>query len=526
MEDPKDYTIYLKSDVRSADLRNEGNKLFQEHKEFNAILKYNEALCYAESGEQRALAYGNRSAVYMELKLYKQCLHNIEMAKESGYPDAKMSTLNDREVRCKQQQMKEKNKRQENALDYFKLSYKANPKIPYIVDCLEVKTTEKYDRGIYTKHPLKVGDVISLEKPFFHVINTDTDKNGKESYKYNFCYNCLNDNILDLIPCSKCCSTMFCNEKCTSEAHKVHQYECKITDYYHKTGLQLVMQSFFHAYNIMDESIEDLQKLFIVCQESPKNIFDFNFSDPNNPENSKNELKAMLSLTHDGKFEEAVNLSKYSRKVVRHHLQAQGIWTPENGAFIMKLLRFLKSLYKSEIMVVRWPLNGLQVITPGIGKFLFGALINHSCDPNITLFQAEDKKGYIVIKPIGKGEQIFGDYQFCSFREMPIVQRKLRLKFFGIDCDCDACKYPNRYGTTLELKIKDMKMLHSIILLTLKIFNMNRKDSFETAQTLKMNCQTRYSPQTYPTREWMLTLGAFMTCMETLQRRDQWFKNF
>ena len=77
----------LKSSELADECRNAGNKLYCERNFFEALLKYNESLCFAmEGSEAVGLAYANRSAVYFELRLYEKCIRNIELAKLSGYP--------------------------------------------------------------------------------------------------------------------------------------------------------------------------------------------------------------------------------------------------------------------------------------------------------------------------------------------------------------------------------------------------------------------------------------------------------
>jgi SET and MYND domain-containing protein 4 len=161
-----------KSNSESEKFRQEGNKLYKNGKFFEALLKYNASLCYAEDYSNLALAYANRSAVYFELKLYQPCLNNIQLARKHKYPADKMKVLDDREKRCLELMM-EKTKICDDPFDYFKLSYKANPKIPFIVEEVEMKTDENYGRGIYAKQPLKVGDIISIETPFVNVLMSD-----------------------------------------------------------------------------------------------------------------------------------------------------------------------------------------------------------------------------------------------------------------------------------------------------------------------------------------------------------------
>jgi hypothetical protein len=182
-----------KSDKESNKFRLAGNQDFQHKKWFCALANYNKALSFAKSMIEAALCYGNRSAVYLEVKLYDHCLQNIQWARENGYPENKMSKLIKREAKCKDRMSKPKEKEPEDFWDFFKLSYPANEKIPWLVDCVEMKWTEKYGRGIYAKQDLKAGDIICVEEPVFNYT--------KEGFGYLQCYNCFKTNALNLIPC-------------------------------------------------------------------------------------------------------------------------------------------------------------------------------------------------------------------------------------------------------------------------------------------------------------------------------------
>jgi signal peptidase I len=93
-------------------------------------------------------------------------------------------------------------------LNFFKLSYPPNKKIPFIANCLELRTDEKYGRYIITNRLLKTGDVVAIEEPIYKVIKADSRYNTcYESNRYQRCANCLMDNLLDLIPCSNCCAS-------------------------------------------------------------------------------------------------------------------------------------------------------------------------------------------------------------------------------------------------------------------------------------------------------------------------------
>lgn len=193
-----------KSDRKSEELRAEGNGKYSEKKFFEALLKYNESLCNATSESANlGFAFANRSAVYLEMKLYEKSLKNIELAKAHNYPIKSLDVLEKREEKCRalmKQQIK-----LPNPWSFFKLSYKANKKLPFVVNSLELRVNEKYGKHIVTNSNLKVGDILVIEKPFCSVLLSESrfvevDKTNK----FQRCAYCLKDNQLDLIPCSCC----------------------------------------------------------------------------------------------------------------------------------------------------------------------------------------------------------------------------------------------------------------------------------------------------------------------------------
>lgn len=187
-----------KLNAKSNSLRLEGNKLFNQRSYYNAMIKYNESLCFAESNsEMMGLAYANRSAIYFEMKLFENCLRNIDLAERNHYPEANIEVLNKRKEKCL---MALKQSTRENSTSdmqqFFKLSYQSNKKLPFMVDCLELKDDNKYGRHIITNKSLKVGDVVAIEKPFCKIVQNE--------FIQQLCSWCFNSNLSDLIPCRIC----------------------------------------------------------------------------------------------------------------------------------------------------------------------------------------------------------------------------------------------------------------------------------------------------------------------------------
>jgi tetratricopeptide (TPR) repeat protein len=253
-----------KSNSESERFRQEGNKCYKAGKFLEALLKYNQSLCYAEDDSNRASAYVNRSAVYFELKFHQQCQNNIQLARKHNYLAEKTNVLDDREKRCLDLMM-EGIKICDDPYDFFKLSYSANPKIPFIIDGVEIKAYKKFGRGIYAKQSLKVGDIISIETPFFSAFELGT----KLEY-FKFCSFCLKDNLMDLIPCHDCNTTMYCSENCAKSDSYHHQTVCKVSKGFETSlACNIIKRSYNKALAIASESSEDLEKLYNESQQIP-----------------------------------------------------------------------------------------------------------------------------------------------------------------------------------------------------------------------------------------------------------------
>jgi hypothetical protein len=130
----------------------------------------------------------------LERKKYKECLSNIQWARENGYPANKIQKLNERAEKCKKLMVEEVKDPANDPMEFCKLSYPANPKIPFIVDCLELRIVNNEPR-LFTTRDLKPGDVIFELDLIFSSI--------KENAQYSRCCYCTEPNMMNLIPCLK-----------------------------------------------------------------------------------------------------------------------------------------------------------------------------------------------------------------------------------------------------------------------------------------------------------------------------------
>lgn len=379
-----------------------------KHGEFHeALLNFNKSLCHAESDSSTlALIYANRADVFYRLKLYDKSLNNISLARECQHNEDLLNDLDELEEKCYENitdQIK-----YDDPWEYFKLSYPANKKIPYIIDCLEIRNDKTYGRYITTNRPLNSGDVLAIEEPFFKFLKYDPDDNEyPETNMYNFCANCLLDNYLDLIPCSECTTTMFCSQECMHEGnHLFHDYECNILEILKETGnFRMAIRNFFVSLSLCNGNIDELKRLMEESDEKNPTIFNFDFSLREN--NSKDLLMAMMSLTH----KTDVRMSDISY-IFQHHKSLKRLWTSEKE-FINK---YLERMMKVEILNFHG-IKGRSLSDKcsyrkcvGDGSYAFCSLINHSCCPNVMRIVVENRMVLIVERPIKAGEQLFDCY--------------------------------------------------------------------------------------------------------------------
>lgn len=141
----------LKDHDEANALRIEGNLLFNVGKHFEALANFNKCLSVAQANSADIpLAYSDRSAVYLEVGEYELCLQNIQLARDAGFPSDKQELLDIREEDCKRLMKEHQPNPDDDLWSFFKLSYPPNEKIPFIVNCLELRKSDDYGRFVIT----------------------------------------------------------------------------------------------------------------------------------------------------------------------------------------------------------------------------------------------------------------------------------------------------------------------------------------------------------------------------------------
>jgi len=425
------------------EFRELGNELFKKSNFKEALIAFNQSLSFAPpNSSQLGLAYANRSAVYLEMKQFDLCLDNIRLARGNKYQNE--DKLRQREQRC----IDMKNNSDLDPLlekeEFFKLSYPANENIPFIVNCIELRQNQEFGLHIVATKDLNPGDIIGIEDIFFPSINMVA--------RWALCTYCLKSNIHSLIPCDGCPNAMFCDQECLNKAkERFHFAECKRGPYRPQINSSL-LRDILITRRILESlyiagSVGSFCDLMRYADADRKTIFDFDLRGQDELSRDKMYLEILPSLQE----------KRVSSGMANHYREFE-------NSTIEQLQPFLVQKYGSDfddddlaecvthLMLIN-DRNSSNLMTGrpdklvGTGMFMFGSLLNHSCDPNLHVVYLDSKYVYVVINPINKGEQLFVQYT-PTYHIDDCVIRQMKLKdVYGFTCSCAACENDYRMSS-------------------------------------------------------------------------------
>ncbi|XP_052891914.1 SET and MYND domain-containing protein 4-like [Anopheles moucheti] len=443
----------VKNNAKAIALRKKGNDFFHPTRFENYFLVltyYNESIVCAEKySEERAIAYANRSLVCLQLERYADCLENIRLARESNCPERLVEKLNRREAMAKEGLLKPNSATviPGEQAEELKLSYNCHPKIPQMVECLEVRRNAEYGRHVVTNRKLKAGDVVIIEKPFATMLHED--------FRYLRCANCHDSNLLTLIPCEGCSFTMYCSEECLSKAHQqYHRYECGILHElwqiagdtrFGMAGLRTVAT----AIALFDHDLDAMKEHLDRLDESKVNAFtmDWTTATPKDVYNTVHVLSTNQALRSRKELCLHVFIASIIHQLMleRTELGAMCATSAEKTRLLFDLiLRHWQVAQVNSISLTSLDSNSFEITLKRHGRALWPLLsmLNHSCVPNVFRIALEDGRcAVIAINPIAAGEQLFDSYDLnaneCRRTSARLYCMKRTYHFI---CRCDACE--------------------------------------------------------------------------------------
>lgn len=396
----------LKSSEKWKEFLEDAKILFGESKRFEALIKLNQSLCFAENDVEIGECCGLRARIFFEMENYEKCLGNIKNARKSIISDE----LKEIEKMCIEK-VKEKHgkfmKNYENfrkkSSAFFKLSYPANPRNPAIIDCLKLQTNDTFGRHLITTRKINAGDIVIIEKP----LHQSLDKN----FTAGRCVNCFDSNLLDLMPCDSCTSVMFCSEDCRKLSwEKFHKYECdsidELTD--EDNFLIMIQRTLFEVLSICG-GLEKMEKFF---EENQSDITAFDVDLSGNREDIELKKKMIMICQSLECAAPVKDDLKFAGSFVDNHHHVKKFWeTEDQRYFLVKfVVKFLGIMNRNAFtMHLNSPCDDLD--EQGCAIFPTISLINHSCSPNLFHIRVGENLILVAKKPIEANEQLFIAYQ-------------------------------------------------------------------------------------------------------------------
>ena len=276
-------------------MREAGNSAFTAQDDETALDCYNRALLAAPAdpwdgqGEDMALAFANRSALYLRQGRLQDCLADTRMALKSGYPKHLKYKVLQRQAKCycdlgniqkainnyrealtflNYSKIHKDQKNQllndiQDAVDALQLretetgecgagqartafpvraapTFPRNPQFPALHRGLTVKYSSSRGRHVVATEDIKCGAFLGLEEPSLALLWSD------QLVKH--CSACFTP-VLSLVPCYTCSAVVFCCQECRALAwNTYHQFECKAME-----GLTSAYQNIFLAYRAVSQ---------------------------------------------------------------------------------------------------------------------------------------------------------------------------------------------------------------------------------------------------------------------------------
>lgn len=413
----------VKSDKVSTDFRVAGNQKFKEHKWRAAMELYNQSLRFAEKGSENvSFAYANRSSCFLHMGKYTQCLNDIEMARETGYPKRLMHKLDEREMHCLEK-IKERDEIEDQPGP--KLSFDPDEKFPCMANVLELKRNEEYGRHFVAKCDIDVGQTVVVDEPFASVYN---------AFDRSLCFTCALP-MKNFIPCDNCTDAMFCGEACMN-TNKVHQISCG-SMLNRVPGFNFVAKSILvalNAFNTEDELMKFVEKQMTTSQLELENEY-----------NEMQTQYAMFLHLNSKRMQKGLSIeNRLSQHTIYTHLMAIPMVKIRFDS--LRKQRFLMHLIwkHSDILQINKYHYGLD---DGSGtQFCYmellgniQSLFNHSCIPNVTLHLYGTKQIFTTIAPVKKGQQLFVVYNKDIMMKSTEERQDFLRKYFNFTCKCRRC---------------------------------------------------------------------------------------
>lgn len=410
---------YYKNDATANKLREKGNERFENNRFFDAMEWYNKSLCFATNGSgMLGLAYANRSACFLELKMFERCLTDIDLAMKNKYPGKLRNKLRSRKEECLELMKSESD---QSGILLAKLDFEPNGKFQCMANVVDCRSDDVLGRHIIATEDIEVGKTVLVEQCYFGVTQYD---------HYKSCNICFKENR-NFVPCSRCTSALFCSD---CKGNDLHEIECDM-NFGCPAGIRLmdVIRSISlakNAFTSADELITFVEDMLESdTMELPSDLVD-----------QRSKYRAFFKLCPNWRTYEFYlqHAFLFHRLLLEQADMKAFFHTEAHSRFLMHLVQHHIS------MILRGSFNKRTAAIGGenISDTYVNTVarnFNHSCTPNVCYFFKDGYIKCITVRPIKKNEQLFISFIALDLYRSEI-ERQTILRSRFVSCKCERCK--------------------------------------------------------------------------------------
>lgn len=426
-----------KNNKVSDKFRAEGNIYFKQKQWVEAMEFYNQSLYFAETDTDNvSFAFANRASCFLNMKEYKKCLNDIDLAVKAKYPENLMPKLMKRKDDC----LKFMKKFTVAAPFDPKLSMKASEQFPCMADVLEIQRNDEFGRHIVAKADIDVGQTILVEENFVSVA---------AGFDCVYCFECLQTKQ-NFIPCAVCSDALFCNADCQNRS-EIHKVSCGATVHRMPNNVRYIARSILVALKSFANADEMMNFVAKILSERATQI-----PTAANDVRSKYALFLSLQPSPSASLDIETVYKVYTGILEVPYVRSM-FKSKQNQRFLMHLIG------EHFLIISNNSYGGSLSGASSIGTTaLVMSLFNHNCAPSVFNSSMGNKEICITMRPIKKGQQLFVKY-LCGDRTTRQRQEML-LKQWGFICKCDKC-IPN-CSQADRLKMKSDPCYKALLRLT------------------------------------------------------------
>ncbi|KAI8431178.1 hypothetical protein MSG28_001216 [Choristoneura fumiferana] len=490
----------LKCDEVSLLWRQQGNEKFRANHVLDSYKCYTKSVMYAtHDGTMYPLALANRSAALLRLKRFQECLSDVSLSLEAGYPREQRHKLLLRRADClvelrrrrraaaalaearalsaaaplspadtvefdrlvqamedKMAAQEDKEETKEEPLPGLYLG--ENPDFHAASNAVELRRNDAAGRHVVTKEATRRGDVLFSEEPYAWVaLPTDSP----------VCEGCCQQDI-NPVPCGGCSRVAFCSASCRARA-AAHRWECvgAAANLYPTIGiahlaLRVLLISAEHGFPPLPrdepepataeqlfrgyERVDSIQ-IYKADTHPFYRMFNLvtNFDKMNNSDYIQYALTATMLTLY---LENYTEFFSYLPSRVPYALSGSQLRLAAAGVVLRGLGQLVCNGHATLSLAAVDDGDGRTVTEREVRRataiYPSAAMMNHSCEPNIINTFHKNRLIIRCASELPAGGEVFNCYGPARARE-PAAHRRASLRAqYMFTCACTACRDPQR----------------------------------------------------------------------------------